>query len=65
MMDPKILNSIGLILDIAGAIMLLFFGAPTKGVTYGRTFKDAKLEKLGVGLLILGFALQLLSNFLR
>lgn len=73
------LNSIGLALDIAGALLLWKFGLPEsinrKGVSFlalestdEKEIKKAKkYDKLGilaVLLLVLGFILQLISNYI-
>ena len=72
----KILNSLGLVFDIAGAVLLFKFGLPggiTKAggdvvvITSPESKAQAKsYEKwsmAGILLLIIGFALQLISNF--
>jgi hypothetical protein len=76
---PKVINSIGLLCDIAGAYLILRFGLPAAISRTGATDfqflrKDAeemaqakdydKRSLIGFRLLILGFALQLASNFL-
>ena len=74
-----LLNSAGLALDIIGVVLLFMFGLPEEisrtgavRVTHGRDEQEAKKAKLydgfgraGLGLLILGFALQLVSNLLQ
>ena len=68
-MTPKAFTELGLVLDIAGAILIFFFGLPEKVVTYG---EDSWLEKrlpavvkvckyLGLPLLIVGFLCQLIG----
>jgi hypothetical protein len=79
-MTPSIVNSIGLAFDIAGAILVWRYGLPEPISREGQITIIAEqtdpLEKrkaerydcaarFGIGLLIFGFALQLLSNFLR
>lgn len=74
MMDRDVPNSIGLVLDIAGVGLLFLFGIPSRAaldgvVTLGRgSGKDYKrarvLSRLGLLLLIVGFALQIASNHL-
>ena len=72
-------NSIGLLLDIAGAILLWKYGLPESisregtiplviGQIDGAEVAKAKTydcwSKFGLTLLILGFVLQLISNFI-
>lgn len=74
----SIINSVGLFLDIAGAILLLKFGIPNKVDPEGTIYRvisqkdtneieKGKLYKrwsnIAVFLLIFGFVLQLISNF--
>lgn len=77
---PSILtNSIGLVLDIAGVILLYQYGLPEPLSRTGAKHlileqSDAAeadkakrydcLARVGVSLLILGFGFQLISNFL-
>jgi len=73
------INSLGLLLDICGAILLWKYGLPEAISREGHCYlvlgqKDeaeaAKARtydcwsRLGLALLILGFALQLVSNFI-
>jgi hypothetical protein len=75
----KIVNSVGLLCDIAGAIILWRYGLPEEfsktGAVYlttgdtdqGEAAKARAYEwlaRLGLGLLIFGFFLQLVSNFI-
>ena len=72
--DRDVLNSIGLALDIAGVVLLFFYGIPSSAaldgvMTWGRgSGKDYKrariLSSLGLLLLVVGFALQIASNHL-
>ena len=67
-------NSLGLALDIAGVILLFFFGLPSKASdaaipkwSYGQgeSYRRVRcLSNLGLGLLVVGFALQIVSNWL-
>ena len=72
-------NSAGLLLDILGVVLLYKYGLPEeisrKGTgptwTYGSDEKQKKKAKhydmmslLALGLLVFGFALQILSNWL-
>jgi hypothetical protein len=74
-----IVNSMGLVLDIAGALLLWKYGLPgsisREGHVYLALEQDDEEEKAkarkydqwsygGLTLLILGFGLQLISNFL-
>jgi hypothetical protein len=74
----KVLNSIGLLLDISGAYLLFKFGLPEEIRRSGAIAlaleqvdeaEAAKAKcydrrgKFGLGLLVVGFVLQLLSNF--
>lgn len=82
----KIINSIGLLCDIAGAIIIFKFGLPPAieknrtghiDIIDGSGFntnrqneidednKYKKWNKIGLILLILGFVLQLVSNFIK
>jgi len=72
--SPKMVNSIGLILDVAGVVLIFYFGLPNEvpgeGTKWDYT-KDPKIEKrykrygkIGLFLLILGFILQFLSDFI-
>ncbi len=78
-MNSNIVNSLGLILDILGAVLIFIFGLPAKIDRDGHGFliiesdnqeEKAKAKKydcysaLGLCLLIVGFVLQLISNFL-
>ena len=71
------INSTGLVFDIAGALLLWKYGLPeainkdgsinlileqknSKEVAKGKRYDN--MSKIALGLLILGFALQLLSN---
>lgn len=78
-LNPTTINTIGLIFDIAGAILLWRFGLPEEisrsGSTYleleGVNKKEKEKAKLydnfgGVGilLLIIGFIFQIISNYL-
>ena len=75
----KIVSSAGLVLDISGAALLFKFGLPADVRRKGESFLligDAdpaqiakgklydRYGKLGICLLIIGFVLQLASNFL-
>lgn len=75
-MTPNCINSIGLIFDIIGVIIIFIFGLPSsvnrKGVLLKEVsgFNDDKKYKRvlywaygGLSLLIIGFVLQLISNY--
>lgn len=74
------INSFGLILDIIGAILIFKYGIPEKISRKGEIFftgneedEDEKLvakkydyySRIGLILIIIGFSLQLLSNFIN
>lgn len=78
-MDSHGVNSIGLLLDIAGALLIFFYGIPEPisrhGATYlvtGMTDEAEKrkarrydlLSRIGLALIVGGFAAQLLSNYI-
>ncbi len=78
-MDSSILNSLGLVLDMIGAILIATFGIPPKvdrkgegSILLEQTDSDEirKAKKydfisgLGFALLIFGFFLQIVSNFM-
>lgn len=63
------ISAIGLLLDIAGAMLLFFFGLPpTAGTEYSSEFSKEKIEqykkiaKWGLTLMIIGFMLQFIST---
>lgn len=76
----KIVNSIGLILDVVGVVLIFKFGLPpnlfklVNGPTWGDmepsseqaaiNKKYAKINFVGLCFLIAGFCGQLISNFL-
>ena len=74
-----IINSIGLILDIVGVVLLFCYGLPPAGVsrtgayylTYGINPEERKkgehfvrMSWVALCCLVVGFALQIVSNFL-
>jgi hypothetical protein len=74
-----LLNSIGLVLDIAGVVMIWFYGLPEPLSLEGRTYlvtglidekekakaqRFHRLSKIGLALILGGFLLQFVSNFL-
>lgn len=76
-MTPACINDIGLILDIVGAVLLFKFGLPaqidrtgsvhiiTEEVDHDEVRKGKLYDrwgKIGLVLLMVGFALQLISN---
>lgn len=78
-MTSALLNDIGLVFDIAGALLLFKFGLPASVNREGHTFRiteavdydeieKGKLYdrwgKIGLALLVAGFLLQLASNHL-
>ena len=75
----NIVNSVGLVLDIAGVVLIWLYGLPKSISREGHNYiimeshdeaekvKAAKydcLSKIGLSLIILGFAVQLASNFI-
>lgn len=73
------INSIGLILDIIGVVILFKYGLPSEVSKDGQVFiaasphneeerrKYRKFQlwsKFGLGLLVVGFGLQIISNYL-
>lgn len=75
----KLVNSLGLILDVCGAVLIFKFGLPPdvrrSGASYLMTEQadESEIKKgkrydrvayIGAGLLIAGFVSQLLSNLL-
>jgi hypothetical protein len=78
MNDPALVNSIGLVLDIVGALMVWVFGLSplltsegevlTVDYADGRSTKRIqrcnRLSNLGMLLVVGGFVCQLVSNFL-
>jgi hypothetical protein len=79
-MTSTIVNSAGLVINIVGTLLVWRYGLPDPlsrdgviNITAEQTDNSEKAEaakhdcktRLGVGLLLVGFALQLLSNFLR
>lgn len=74
MCSPRTINSIGLVLDIIGILILftmdfkmiglgghnLYIGGPSEN----EVRKEKAKAYLGLGFIIFGFALQLVSNFL-
>ena len=76
---PDVINSVGLFFDIGGVILLYFYGLPEDISKTGANFfqlADAneeeadkwkryrKMSSLALGFLVLGFFLQLVSNWL-
>lgn len=74
-----IINSLGLVLDIVGALSLFFFGLPPKidpdghiyivtgGIDQEEVEKSKKYKfcsYLGIGFLLVGFIFQLIGNFI-
>jgi len=78
MTESNLINSAGLVLDIVGAMMLAKFGLPPDfnplgesaliiekinqdEVNKGNLYR--RLGRIGIALIVAGFALQLVSNF--
>ena len=71
-MPSAYLTSIGLILDILGAVILFFFGFPIEidlgGFNQSKepgSVKTGRTARIGLGLLVAGFIFQLLGNLWR
>lgn len=76
MTAQQIVNCIGLIFDIVGVVMLFFLGLPSDLDKHGAIYsavtindthvnkwkKVNKLSKIGLSLIVFGFALQLIST---
>lgn len=75
----SIINSAGLVLDIIGALLLIKFGIPNKIDPSGAIYRtvsqidNAEIQRaetyqrwsnIAIKLIILGFVLQLVSNFI-
>ncbi len=70
--NPDIISSVGLALDIVGVVLVYFFGIPSGAaldgvLTWRRRTGSAYrhsvwLSRLGLGLLIAAFGLQIASN---
>jgi|LGVE01.1.fsa_nt_gb hypothetical protein len=80
MFNTTSISSIGLLLDIAGAVLIFKYGLPEKvdrdGAIYVVSGGEGEKEiqkakkydrwaKVGIVCLIIGFSLQLISNFLN
>jgi hypothetical protein len=71
MTTGDVVNSAGLFFDLVGAALLLLFGLPEGLNRSGKSYlllEDSRegtplLAYAGLPLLLIGFALQLLSNF--
>jgi len=76
---PKLVNSFGLICDVMGALLVWKYGLPEAISRTGaihiiaeqsdddeisKAKKFDRWARLGIGLLVLGFILQLASNFI-
>jgi hypothetical protein len=79
MTTAVLVNSAGLILDIVGAVLVWRYGLPeaisrtgasplileeTDEGEIAKAMRYDRIAQLGIGLLIAGFGLQLVSNFL-
>ena len=79
MSSEGIVSSLGLVADIIGAVLIFKYGIPPRIDPHGhqhlileqideeekaKATVYIKRSEVGVGLLILGFALQLASNFI-
>lgn len=70
-----LLNSLGLLLDISGAVLLWLYGVPAPYTSDGTAIVEAtdktgnakkyiQRSHIGFFLIILGFIFQLISNFM-
>jgi len=66
-----LVNSAGLVIDIIGASMIFIYSPKLQHTAfigergdYEPTERKNKIAKRGMGLILLGFILQLISNFL-
>ena len=76
LLRPDVVNSAGLVLDIGGVVILFCYGLPAEIrkehlLSVGENEKQVRkwnhykrISRLGLGLLVLGFSLQLVSNWL-
>lgn len=71
MCSPKTINSIGLVFDIVGVVIIYLYGLPNRSAEEiqwaSNLDKEKRLKRLssvGLFLIFLGFILQLISNFL-
>ena len=70
MCSPKTINSIGLVFDIIGVVLVYLYGLPNTSSKYefeSDLDKEKSLKRLSTAGLILigiGFFLQLISNYL-
>lgn len=79
-MGQQLVSSVGLCLDIIGAVLVWRYGLPSEVDPEGRQFIAAsdrdpnevakarvyrRLQHLGIGSLVVGFTLQLVGNWLR
>ncbi len=75
-MLPDVINSAGLALDIVAVILLFFYGLPAEVrkeqmMTWGEDAeqvrkwnRNKKISRLALALLVFGFLLQLVSNWM-
>lgn len=71
MCSPKTVNSIGLLFDIIGVLLIYFYGLPNRAAEKLRWESDLEKEKKlkhrsiwGLIFIGIGFVLQLISNYL-
>jgi hypothetical protein len=79
-MDPSLFNEVGLLFDIVGVVLVWRYGLPPSvdrmGLKYivtsdrdeseiAKARRYDSLSHIGLGLIVTGFLLQLLSNVMR
>ena len=57
-MSPNCVNSVGLFLDMLGVVLLFF----TVGTPWSSFDRISWWSRIGLGLLVFGFAIQIVSN---
>ena len=67
-MSSAVLNSIGLALDVAGVVLIYFFGGLHGAIMWDGqqvgTYRTKVLSHVGFALLVTGFLVQIASNHL-
>ncbi len=70
-LDATFVNTVGLGLDVAGVVLIFFFGIPNSyadSFTWGGNPAKKRIHRvlsgIGCALVVLGFGLQIASNYL-